>query len=406
MKIAVAGKGGAGKTLVAGGLAFLLARTGYTTLAIDADSAPNLGFLLGLSSRDEGAIVPVSKNEALIAAKTGTAYPGVYSLNFTVDDVVSKYAVPTPAGVYLLVMGTVASMGAGCTCPANSVIRALLRHLIVDRDEAVVLDMEAGVEHLGRGTAEGVDMMLVISDAHRQSLAIAGRIARMSQDAGIPRIALIGNRIADAGQEQVLTGVCQSPQTGGDRHDTLRPCCGARRYCRRFDCDARRFGCALCARRNPIPDRSGNKRESECSGGHGETFMKTLVTMGRGGTGKTSFVALQTKYFIERKETPLLLVDVDPDQNLAEMVGVDLEREGVKTISELVTETFIRKGGTTIGIAPADRIGTGCLKRGSTKAKASISLRSGQNGSRGATACPMRHSRVRLNLSRNITGMC
>lgn len=206
MKIAVAGKGGTGKTLVAGGLAYLLARAGYTTLAIDADSAPNLGFLLGLSSRDEGAIVPVSKNEALIAAKTGTAYPGVYSLNFTVDDVVLKYAVPTPAGVHLLVMGTVASMGAGCTCPANSVIRALLRHLIVDRDEAVVLDMEAGVEHLGRGTAEGVDMMLVISDANRQSLAIAGRIARLAQDAGIPHIALIGNRIVDAGQEQVLRG--------------------------------------------------------------------------------------------------------------------------------------------------------------------------------------------------------
>jgi CO dehydrogenase maturation factor len=92
--------------------------------------------------------------------------------------------------------------------------------------------------------------------------------------------------------------------------------------------------------------------------------MKTLVTMGRGGTGKTSFVALQTKYFIERKETPLLLVDVDPDQNLAEMVGVDLEREGVKTISELVTETFIRKGGTTIGIAPAERIGTRVLEEG------------------------------------------
>ena len=76
MKIAVAGKGGAGKTLVAGGLAFLLARAGYTTIAIDADSAPNLGFLLGLSSRDADAIVPVSKNETLIAAKTGTGYPG------------------------------------------------------------------------------------------------------------------------------------------------------------------------------------------------------------------------------------------------------------------------------------------------------------------------------------------
>jgi len=84
--------------------------------------------------------------------------------------------------------------------------------------------------------------------------------------------------------------------------------------------------------------------------------MKTLVTMGRGGTGKTSFVALMTKYFLETHQTPLLLVDVDPDQNLAEMVGVDLERSGVKTIAELVTETFIRSGGTITGIAPTERI--------------------------------------------------
>jgi len=204
MKIAVAGKGGAGKTLVAAGIAYLLARTGYTTLAIDADSAPNLGFLLGLSSGDADAIVPVSKNEALITAKTGTGYPGVYTLNFNVDDVVLKYAVPTPAGVHLLVMGTVLSMGTGCTCPANSVIRALLHHLIIDRDEAVILDMEAGVEHIGRGTAESVDMMLVVSDANRQSLTIAGTIARTAHDAGIPRVALIGNRIVDVGQERVI----------------------------------------------------------------------------------------------------------------------------------------------------------------------------------------------------------
>ena len=92
--------------------------------------------------------------------------------------------------------------------------------------------------------------------------------------------------------------------------------------------------------------------------------MKTLVTMGRGGTGKTSFVALQTKYFIEHQETPLLLIDVDPDQNLAEMVGVDLEHEGVKTIAELVTDTFIKKGGTMTGIAPKERIETRVLSEG------------------------------------------
>ena len=204
MKIAVAGKGGSGKTLVAGSLAFLLSRAGYTTLAIDADSAPNLSLLLGLSPEKSDAIVPISKNAELIAAKTGTAYPGVYSLNFTVDDVVAKYAIATPAGPHLLVMGTVTSMGAGCTCPANSMVRTLLRHLLMERDDMVILDMEAGVEHIGRGTAESVDMMLVVSDAHQQSLAIAGRIAAMAQDAGIPRVELVGNRVLDAGQEMVI----------------------------------------------------------------------------------------------------------------------------------------------------------------------------------------------------------
>lgn len=92
--------------------------------------------------------------------------------------------------------------------------------------------------------------------------------------------------------------------------------------------------------------------------------MKTLVTMGRGGTGKTSFVATMTKFFTSQGDAPLLLVDVDPDQNLAEMVGVDLEREGVNTIAELVTETFIKKGGTTVGIPPSKRIESTVLERG------------------------------------------
>jgi CO dehydrogenase maturation factor len=92
--------------------------------------------------------------------------------------------------------------------------------------------------------------------------------------------------------------------------------------------------------------------------------MKILVTMGRGGTGKTSLVAIMTKYFIEKKRTPILLVDVDPDQNLAEMAGVDLEREGVKTIAELVTDTFIKKGGTAVGTAPRERIEASIFERG------------------------------------------
>jgi len=84
--------------------------------------------------------------------------------------------------------------------------------------------------------------------------------------------------------------------------------------------------------------------------------MRLIVSMGRGGTGKTSFVALMAKYFIEILDTPMLLIDADPDQNLAEAVGIDLEKDGKKTISELLVETFLEEGGTTVGVPPSERI--------------------------------------------------
>jgi CO dehydrogenase maturation factor len=209
MKIAIAGKGGVGKTLLAAGLAWTLARSGTRTIAIDADPSPNLALSLGVLSPEADAIVPITENSDLIRKKTGTAYPGVYNLNFSVDDVIRDFAIATPSGVFLIVMGTVKAMGSGCTCPANSVIRNLLRHVVIDRDEAVVLDMEAGIEHLGRGTAEGVDLMVVVSDANKKSLAVAGTIAKMARDAGIPRIGLVGNRIAGATEEAVVRKAAQ-----------------------------------------------------------------------------------------------------------------------------------------------------------------------------------------------------
>jgi CO dehydrogenase maturation factor len=205
MKIAIAGKGGVGKTVIASGIAWSLARDGYTTLAIDADSSPNLALSLGLSQDEAARIVPVLENEELIKRKTGTGFSGVYNLNFSVDDIVRDFSIPTPAGVHLLVMGAVKSMGGGCACPGNSVIRALLRHLVVERDEAVVLDMEAGLEHIGRGTAEGVDWMLVVSDANKKSLNTAATIAGMAREAGITHVAMVGNRIENNEQKEIIS---------------------------------------------------------------------------------------------------------------------------------------------------------------------------------------------------------
>jgi CO dehydrogenase maturation factor len=195
MKIAITGKGGVGKTLVAAGLALSLTKNGYNTIAIDADPTPNLALSLGIPLKEANEIIPISENKILIDSKTDTGYPGIYALNFSVKDIIKNYSIPTPRGVSLLVMGTVKSMGSGCTCAANSVIRSLLQHLVVERDEAIVLDMEAGLEHLGRGTAESVDYMLIVSDANAKSLNTARVISIMAHNFGIPKIMLIGNKI-------------------------------------------------------------------------------------------------------------------------------------------------------------------------------------------------------------------
>ncbi|MFA6332226.1 MAG: AAA family ATPase [Methanoregula sp.] len=204
MKIAVCGKGGVGKTFIAGSLAAHFASAGRPVIAIDADSSPNLALNLGLTAEQASRIVPIAENEDLIRIKTGTCHPGVFRLSFTVDDIISRYAVPTPSGVNLLVMGTVKAMGAGCVCPAHSVIRALMRHLVVERDEIVILDMEAGIEHLGRGTAEHVDVLLAVADANLKSLEIASTICQLAQESDIRTIGLVSSRIANDRQDSLL----------------------------------------------------------------------------------------------------------------------------------------------------------------------------------------------------------
>ena len=204
MKIAVSGKGGVGKTLIAGGLARGFAERGFKTIAIDADSSPNLGLTLGLSVEETRRIVPISENTKIVEAKTSTGYSGVYNLNFSVDDIVKQYSFATPLGVNLIVMGTVQSMGAGCMCAPNAVIRALLRHLVVERDEAVVLDLEAGVEHIGRGTARQVDALIVVADSNLKSLEIAKHIQDMAAVAGMKQLYLVGNRVMNEDQKVAI----------------------------------------------------------------------------------------------------------------------------------------------------------------------------------------------------------
>jgi CO dehydrogenase maturation factor len=204
MKVAVSGKGGVGKTLIAGGLAHGFAERGLKTIGIDADSSPNLGLTLGLSVEETRKIVPISDNKPLVESKTSTGYSGVYNLNFSVDDIVKQYSIPTPLGVNLIVMGTVHSMGAGCMCAPTAVIRALLRHLVVERNEAIVLDLEAGVEHIGRGTAQEVDALIIVADSNLKSLEIAKHIHDMATAAGMKHLYLVGNRVMNDTQKEAI----------------------------------------------------------------------------------------------------------------------------------------------------------------------------------------------------------
>ena len=204
MKVAVSGKGGVGKTLIAGGLARGFVERGLKTMAIDADSSPNLALTLGLSAEEARKITPLTENQPLVESKTSTGYSGVFNLNFTVDDIVRDYSVKTPLGVNLIVMGTVKAMGSGCMCAPNAIVRALLRHLMVERNEAVVLDLEAGVEHIGRGTAKAVDNLLIIADSNLKSLEIAKHIHDMSAAADMKHVYLVGNRVMNQAQEDAI----------------------------------------------------------------------------------------------------------------------------------------------------------------------------------------------------------
>jgi CO dehydrogenase maturation factor len=205
LKIAVSGKGGVGKTLVSGVLAGYFAKKGFKVMAIDADPSPNLALTLGIPVEEANKIVPISENAELLDKKTRTDYPGVYKLHFTVDDIVENNGMKSPYGVNLLVMGTIKTAGGGCACGANAVIRELLRHLIIDRDEVVVVDMEAGVEHMGRGTASQVDIMLVVVDSSRKSLEIAKKISGLAHEAGIKNVFIVGNRVRDSEEKELIT---------------------------------------------------------------------------------------------------------------------------------------------------------------------------------------------------------
>ena len=208
IKIAVSGKGGVGKTTLSAALAKLYSRAGYTVIAVDADPDANLATALGIDAAQAASITPISAMKEMIAERTGTqpgSMGGFFSINPKVDDIPENFYTDAD-GIRLMVLGTVDNAGAGCICPESSLLRRLTQHLIVERDEAVILDMEAGIEHFGRATAQAVDMLVVVIEPGLRSLQTAHKIAELGGSLGIPHIGLVLNKMADKAQLEVLRG--------------------------------------------------------------------------------------------------------------------------------------------------------------------------------------------------------
>ncbi len=194
LKIAVAGKGGSGKTTVSVLLAKILSDDRGKVLLIDLDSDPNLANALGVPA---GTAIPLVHRKDLVAERTGsTGEPGgMFLLNPRVEDLVDSHAIRLSGGVSLLPVGTIEAAGEGCFCPQTAFVRALLRQFVPERDESVILDLEAGLEAFGRSAVEGLDLLLIVVEAGMRSVETAKRIVGMVAGLGIKNVKVVANKV-------------------------------------------------------------------------------------------------------------------------------------------------------------------------------------------------------------------
>lgn len=208
MKLAITGKGGTGKTTIAGLLAHFFNKGGYQVLAVDADPDPHLASALGIPEKKRSSIIPISSLQHLIKERTGAdpkQVGQIFRMNPRVSDIPEKYCF-NYQGIKLLVMGGITKGGSGCACPQSALIRSLLSEIILNRQEVVVIDMEAGIEHLGRSVAKAVDRMLIVVEPSSQSLATAQKIKRLARDINIRCFGIIGNKIRKEEQRKWING--------------------------------------------------------------------------------------------------------------------------------------------------------------------------------------------------------
>ncbi len=196
MKLAVTGKGGVGKTTTSSLLSWVFASEGKKVIAIDANPDANFAAALGFSSEQIKKLKPIVELKDLIEERTGAkagSYGTFFKANPKVDDIPERFSIQND-GIKLLVMGTVKRGGGGCLCPEGALVKSLLSHLVLRRTEVVIMDMDAGVENLGRGTAKAVDAFIIIVEPGQRSFQTARAIKELAEDLGITRCYIVGSK--------------------------------------------------------------------------------------------------------------------------------------------------------------------------------------------------------------------
>ncbi|MCX7965109.1 MAG: carbon monoxide dehydrogenase accessory protein CooC [Syntrophorhabdaceae bacterium] len=206
MKLAISGKGGVGKTTLAGVMARILDERGFRVLAIDADPDSNLGDAIGFSEEEMRCARPLSEMDDFIRERTGSTkgqYGTFFKLNPKVDDIPERFSL-IKDNIKLVILGNITKGGGGCFCAENVLLKNLISYILIERDEYVIVDMEAGLEHLGRGTTEYIDSLIVVVEPGKRSIQTAKEIKRLAMDLGIKHLSIVGNKITDDEDIQLL----------------------------------------------------------------------------------------------------------------------------------------------------------------------------------------------------------
>lgn len=204
MKIAVTGKGGVGKTTFTATLARLYADEGKTVLAADVDPDANLGLALGFTPEELDQIVPITKMRKLVQERTGASDDNkFYKLNPKVDDIPDTYS-KVKHGVKMLTLGTVDTANSGCVCPEHVILKRIINHLVLRSNDVVILDMEAGLEHLGRGTTEGMDQFVVVIEPGARSIQTYRNVKRLANGLGVKHVRVVANKVRDEEDEAFI----------------------------------------------------------------------------------------------------------------------------------------------------------------------------------------------------------